>query len=174
MAAKSDQLETTLGTLFEKNTPKLPPDARKMVAEWAPWAALVAGLLALWSAYALWTWAHVVSGILDYTNSLCAAYATYGCAPVAAASRMGIWVWLSLAFLLVEGGLFLLAFPGLRAHKKAGWNYLYWGALVNIGYSVVSLLTGYGIFNFLGSLVGSAIGLWLLFQVRAQFTGSTK
>ena len=86
---------------------------------------------------------------------------------------MTLWIWLALAVLVVEAVLYLLAFPGLRDRKKFGWNYLYWGALVNVAYAVVSLFDGYnGVGNFVGALIGSAVGLWLLFQVRSSYLGS--
>ena len=62
-----------------------------------------------------------------------------------------------------------LAKTGLKARKKAGWNYLYWGALVNVAYALVSLFTLNGASGFVGALLSSAIGLWLLFQVRSEY-----
>jgi len=166
--AAMNQLETKLDDIFEKNAPKIPANIRKMLADWAPWLALIGGIFTLWSAYALWSWANVASGLLDYANTLCQTYAGPGCNSIAT-SRMGLTVWLALAVLVVEGILYLLAFPGLRARKKAGWNYLYWGVLVNLAYGLVSLFTGYGVGTLIGSLIGSAIALWLLFQMRSEY-----
>lgn len=168
MAAKSDQLEITLDNIFEKNAPKLPANARKAIVEWAPWVALVVGILTLWGAWALWSWAHVANDLVNYANQLSVAY---GGTPVMD-TRMTLWVWIGMVTLVIEGALYILAFfGGLREHKKSGWNYLYWGALVNVAYAVISLFTGYGFGGFLGSMIGSVIGFWLLFQVRSLYTG---
>lgn len=168
-ASKGQQLETKLNDVFGKRAPQLPANGKKALVEWAPWVALVAGIVSLWAAYALWGWAHVASGLLDYANSLCTAYGGSNCNT--AVDNMTLWVWLALAVLVVEGALYLLAFPGLHSRKKAGWNYLYWGALVNLVYAVISLFTTYGLSSFIGSLIASAVGLWLLFQVRGMYTG---
>ena len=168
--AAMQQLEARLDNVFDKNAPKLPANAKKTLVAWAPWVALVVGILTLWAAWALWSWANVANDLINYTNTLCATYAGTGCDAAAAASRMNLWIWVGIAVLLAEGILYLLAFPGLRAHKRAGWNYLYWGALINVAYAVISLVAGYGITNFFGSLIGSAIGFWLLFQVRSSYS----
>jgi hypothetical protein len=164
MAVKADQLETKLDTIFEKNAPKLPVHARKTIAEWAPWISLLAGVLSLLSAYWLWQAANAVSAYVDLANQLSAAYGS-----TVMTSNMTFWVWLGLAFLVVEGLLYVLAFPGLKARKKAGWNYLYWGVLINVAYAVISLFTLNGVAGFVGSLIATAIGLWLLFQVRSEY-----
>ena len=164
MAAKAEQLETKLDTIFEKNAPKLSAKARAMIADWAPWAALIVGLWSLLSAYWLWQAATAVSAYVMLANQLSAAYGSS-----MMANNMTLWVWLALAVLVIEGLLYLLAFPGLKARKKAGWNYLYWGALVNVAYAVVSLFTINGLGGFFGSLIASAIGFWILFQIRSQY-----
>lgn len=164
MAVKADQLETKLDTIFEKNAPKLPSNARKTIADWAPWVALVVGVLSLLSAYWLWQAANAVNAYVNLANQISAAYGG-----VATTNNMNLWVWLALLVLLAEGLLYLLAFPGLKARKKSGWNYLYWGALVNVAYAVVSLFTINGAGGFIGGLIGSAIGLWILFQIRREY-----
>lgn len=171
-ASASNQLETKLNDLFGKSAPQMPENGRKMLVEWAPWVALVVGILSLVLAFTLWNGARYVSSALDYANSVCSVYGGYGCNTVATESNLTLWVWLGIAVLLVEGVLYLLAFPGLRAQKKAGWNYLYWGALVNLVYAVVSLFTSYDpLTHFIGALIGSAIGLWILFQIRGLYMG---
>lgn len=168
-ASMGQQLETKLNDVFGKRAPQLPANGKKMLVEWAPWLALIVGVLSLWAAYALWGWAHVASGLINYANSLCTVYGGSSCN--VATDNMTLWIWFGLAVLVIEGVLYLLAFPGLRDRKKTGWNFLYWGALINLVYAVISLFTNYGLGNFIASLIGSVIGLWLLFQVRGQYTG---
>ncbi len=169
--AAMNQLEARLSDVFEKQAPKLPVGGKKAIVEWAPWASLIIGILTLLAAYWLWQWAHVVSGFIDYANSVCQAYRGPACITTAT-NNMSIWIWVGLLVLIVEGFLYIMAFPGLRDHKKSGWNYLYWGALVNVLYAVLNLFMGYNaVGNFVGGLIGSAIGLWLLFQVRSSYNG---
>jgi hypothetical protein len=176
--AKTSELETKMSEVFVDKAPKLPAGGVKAITEWAPWLALIAGVLSLWSAWALWHWAHLASNVLNYAHDLCnstyGAYAANSCAAVDDASRLSLWVWLSLIVLAVEGVLYLLAYPGLKARNKQGWNYLFYGALVNVVYAVVSLFTDYnGGSHFIGALIGSVIGFWILFQIRSAYTGKS-
>lgn len=168
-------LEAKLEEVFVKNAPALPAGGKKWLVSAAPWIALIVGVLSLWSAYVLWHWAHAVNGLANFANELCNTYGGSGCN--VASSRFSFWIWASIVVLAVEGVLYLLAYPGLKARSKSGWNYLYYGALVNIAYAVVSLFSDYrgGIGSFLGALIGSAIGFWLLFQIRSTYkrTGAT-
>jgi uncharacterized membrane protein HdeD (DUF308 family) len=164
-------LETKLNDIFVKNAPALPKGGKKVLVEWAPWLALLGGILTLWSVAMLWHWAHVANDLINYANSLSAAYG----GTKVADTRMTVGIWLGLLVLLVEGVIYLLAFPGLRDRKKSGWNWIYYGALINIVYGFVIMFTNYGgVGSFLLSLVGSVIGLWLLFQVRASYLSRGK
>lgn len=160
-------LEQNLKDVFTKSTPPLPPKAKQVLVEWAPWLSLIAGVLSLWGAWALWHWANVANAFVDYANSLSAIYG----GQTVVAERLTAVVWVGIAVLIVEGLIYLLAFPGLRDRKKSGWNLLYWGALVNIAYGVVVMFTAYGGFgNLLMSLIGTAIGMYLLFQIRSAYS----
>lgn len=172
--AKVSELETKMSEVFVDKAPKLPAGGKKFLVDVAPWLALVGGVLSLLAGLSLWRWAHVANDAADYVNSLCNAYAVNAgaCANVSDA-RLTVWVWLAIAVLVVEGVLYLLAFPGLRDRKKQGWNYLFYGALVNVVYAVVSLFTDYNaVSSFIGALIGSVIGFWLLFQIRSAYNGS--
>lgn len=169
--SKVDTLETKLNELFTKNAPKLPDGGKKAIVQWAPILAAILGLLSLWAAWNLWHWAHVASSLSNYANAVCNAYSVSGCSNLVN-SRYSLWLWLGVATLAIQGVLYLAAYPGLRDHKKAGWNYLFYGALVNAVYTVVSLFTGYNaVGNFVGALIGTVIGFYFLFQIRAAYTG---
>jgi hypothetical protein len=168
MAKWLDNLEIKLADLFK--SPKMAEGGVKTITEWAPWIALIFGILSLWAALGLWHWAHAVDKVID---SFCNAYAVNAgaCAPVG--NRLTFWVWLGILFLIIEGLLYLLAYPGLKARSKQGWNYLFYGALVNVLYSVVMLFSDYsGVGSFIGSLLVSAVGLWILFQIRVAYLGA--
>jgi hypothetical protein len=173
MATALGNLETKLNDVFVKSTPKLPEDAKKTLVRALPVISAVLGVLSLWGAYGLWHWAHLTENAVRYVNDLCNAYSVAGCGGATGASRFTIWLWASIILIGVEGVLYLLAFPGLRDHKKQGWNYLFYGALLNLAYAVVSLFTNYNsVGNFVGALIGSAIGFYLLFQLRSAYTGA--
>lgn len=161
-----DKLESSLSDLYTKNTPKLSVKTRDTLVEWAPWVTLVFGILSLLSAYWLWHWAHVANSIINYTNNL---VRSLGINQVAA-NRFGFGVWLALIVVTIEALLYLAAYSGLKARHKTGWNFIFYAALINIVYGVVVLFTNYGgVGNFIGALVGSAIGLYFLFQIRPAY-----
>jgi hypothetical protein len=159
-------LEKSLDNLFVKNAPVLPASVKKMLVEWLPWINLVFGVLTLWSAYWIWHWAHTANSLVDYANQLSAAYG----GPKVASDRLSVMVWFALIVMVVEALLFIAAFPATRDRKKSGWDLMFYAMLVNIAYAVVVLFTDYGgVGSFIWSLVLSAAGLYLLFQIRASY-----
>ncbi len=173
MADTTNGLEDKLNELFVKNAPKLPDGGKKALVAWAPILSLIVGILTLLSAWSLWHWARATEGLVNYANTVCSAYAGYSCgAPM---SRYSVWLWLGVLFLAAEGLLYVFAYSGLKDHKKPGWNYLYYGALLNVAYGVVSLFTSYDAAgHFVGALIGSAIGFYLLFQIRSVYLDGKK
>lgn len=169
MASQLEKLETTLDDALNKKAPfKIPENGRKTLAGALWWLALIFGLLQLWAAWGLWRVAHWADQWVDYANSISAAY---GLDTVA--NDLGLFYYLALVVVAVTGVMALLAAPGLKAMKKAGWNLLFYSLLVNVVYSVLVLFADYGGFgDMLGALVGSLIGAYLLFQVRDQFMKS--
>jgi hypothetical protein len=161
-------LEKALDNAFKK-APQMPENGRKGLASALPWLTLIAGVLSLlgvWYLYQAVSWVNQWSG---YANSL---YAATGYSnPV---SGIGLMSWVGLILLATQAVLFLVAFPALRAGKKAGWNLLFYAALVNFVDDIVyNLFGGYlNIGQMIFSLIGAAVGLYLLFQVRSYFGGA--
>jgi len=141
------------------------------MVSWAPIVSLLVGILALLDAWSVWHWADEVSTLGSYVNPLCSTYAAgYQCGVT---SRFSTWLWLSVIFLAIEGILYIVAYPGLRDRKKVGWNYIYYGALLNVAYAIVSLFTSYDVVSsFAGAVIGSAIAFYLLFQIREAYLGT--
>jgi hypothetical protein len=159
-------LENSLEDVFVKQAPALPANAKKTIVEWLPWINLVLGILALWAAWALWHWANYANKLVDYANSLSAAYG----GPAVATGRLTVTVWLSLVVMAAMAVVYIVAFPALRARKKSGWDLLFYAALLNIVYGFVTLFTDYGsVGNLVGTIIGSAIGLYFLFQIRSLY-----
>lgn len=166
--AQLDKLETALDDTLNKKAPfKIPENGRQSLAGALWWLALIFGVLQLWAAWAFWRSAHYVDRLVDYANSLSSLYG----GPMV--NHLGFFFYVSLVVLLLSAVLMLLAAPQLKAMRKAGWNLLFYGLLVNVAYSVVVLFADYGGFdNFLWGLVSSVVGAYLLFQVRDQFMKS--
>jgi len=162
-------LENSLDDLFGKQAPQLPSNAKKALVQYVPWITLILGVLSAWTTYVLWHWAHVANTFVNYANSISAAYG----GPQIATTRLTFGIWLGIGVLAVEALLYILAFPGLRNRKKSGWNMLYYALLINIVYGLVIMFTDYGgVGNLIGTLIGSAIGFYFLFQIRGSYTGA--
>jgi hypothetical protein len=166
MAHNLQALEKKLNQIFVKQAPALPPGSKKALVQYLPWINLVLGLWSLYTLYLVWHWAHYTNSLINYANSLGAIYG----GPTTL-NRLDFGIWLGLLVLAVEALLYLCAFPGTRDRKKSGWNLLFYALLVNATYGVVILFTSYGGFGSLfASVISSAIGLYLLFQIRSSYT----
>jgi hypothetical protein len=163
-----DKLETTLDTTLDKHVPfKLPDSARKALAGAMWWIAAVFGVLDLWAAYQVWDWGHKANKVVDAYN---AVFSYYG---VERIDNLGFFYYLAVAVIALVGVLLLLAVPGLKAMKKAGWNLLFYALLVQVAAAIIRLFVdgayGGGFGNFLASLLFAAVGAYFLFQIRSSF-----
>jgi len=159
-------IETKFEEIFVKNAPELPLNIKQFIVRYLPWVNLILGVLALWVAYSLWFWAHNVDRFAQYTNGL---NASYGGATIDL-DRMSFGLWLAVAVLLVEAVIYIAAFPATRKREKKGWDLMFYAALINVAYAFVVVFTSYGSFGgLIMSLVGSAIGFYLLFQIRSHY-----
>lgn len=158
-------LENSLNDIFVKKMPALPAGAKKVIDTWLPWISLVLGVLVLLMAYSLYHWAHTSDSLVNYANSLSAIYG----GTVVATSHLSFSVWLALALAVVSGLLYVFAFPGVRDHKKSGWNLMFYALLAVVAYSIVNIFTNYGASYVISDLIGAVIGLYLLFQIRANY-----
>ncbi len=165
-----DQLkpvETKLAEVF-KGAPPLPASAKKMLVQWWPYVTLVAGVLQLLSAWWLYDWGTKVNKVADVLNGYTSAFGV-----TSTVEKLNIFYWISLILLVVNGVIFIMAYPGLKARKIAGWNLMFMGALLNAVYGVFSALNNRGgAGSLISSLIGTIIGLYFLFQVKDQFGGA--
>lgn len=165
------QLETKIGDLF-KGAPPLPENAKKSLVNAWPWIALIFGVLQLLAAWGLWGLTRYVDRLNDVTNTL-SMYYTGRAAGMSSLDKTIIY--LALIVLVVDAVILLMAYPELKKKSKAGWDLLFLGSLINLAYAVVSIFIddrGFGSFIF--SLLGSAIGFYLLFQVKDHYTHKSK
>ncbi len=66
-------------------------------------------------------------------------------------------------FLAVSLGLEAAALPGLFKRQRQGWMLLFYGVLVHGAYNLFSLNVG-------GLIIGTAISLYILMQVRSKYS----
>lgn len=167
--AQLDKLEASLDEALNKKAPvKIPENGRKSLAGAMWWLALIGGIAQLYVAWQLWDHWRDYDKVVDAVNSYTALYGVQ-----TADADLGVMFYLSIITLAVSGALLLLASPGLKAMKKAGWNLVFYSLLVNLAYGLFVSFSDYGnLGNLFGAVLGSLVGAYLLFQVRDHFTKS--
>jgi hypothetical protein len=167
------ELESKLNDVFVKNAPfQIPENGRKTLAQWLPWLAGIGAVLYAWSVWAFYRLFQVADSLGRFANELSRAYGG-GDVYDNSIGALG-WFWILTA--AVQVALMAFAIPALLKRQKSGWDLLFYSELVGIVVSVVTLFRGAnaGFGNLIFSLVGVVIGLYVLFQVRGQFTKTAK
>ena len=166
--AALDPLENKLNELFVKNLPALPKGGKDFLVKFLPYINLILGVIVLFSVLNLWRWANATNDLINNLNTLSE---TYGGATITAADRLGPVIWLALVTLTIQAVLYIASYPGAKARKKSGWNFMFYALLVNVAYGIVMVFSAYGgLGSLFGSLIGTSIGLYLLFQIRASYS----
>ena len=160
-------LAKQLEPLFQ-GLPSLPKGAKDWLVSTWPVLAIIFGLLQLYAAWALWHLGHLVNTLVNYSNDLANIYRVNP--PV---SHLGLFYWVGLVFLVVDAVILFLAYSGLKARSRDGWNLLFLSAIVNAVYGLFLALDSYygGVGRLVSSLIGSAIGLYVLYQVLPYYSG---
>jgi len=157
------KLEKQIGGLF-KGAPALPENGKEGLVKAWPWIALIFGVLQLLAAWGLWELTRRSERLID-TLSMYYTNGSYGLS-----SFDKTMVYVGIVVLLVDAVILLMAYPELKKRAKRGWDLLFLGALLNLGYSIVTLfIDDRGVGSFIFSLLTSAIGFYLLFQVREKY-----
>lgn len=155
-----------------KNAPPLPRNAKDTLVKILPWLALIFGILQIIVAVTLFQAARTTSVLIDYANELSR---TYGGQSVGLSSMDKTIIYLGIIILVVDAVIALMAYPHLVKRARRGWDLLFLGAVINVVYAVVSLfMDGRGIGSFIFSLLWSAIGFYLLFQIKASYVKASK
>lgn len=161
-------VEKQVGDLF-KGLPPLPKKSKESLANAFPWIALIFGIVQLMAAYGLWHLARTVERFNDIANTY-SAYFTGESVGLSATDRAIIYI--GIALLVVDAVILLMAYPHLKTRSRRGWDLLFLGAVINVVYAVVTLfVSGQHAGDFIFSLLGSAVGFYLLFQVRELYKG---
>ena len=155
-----------------KSLPSLPKEAKDWLAKYWPFFALVGGALEVIAAIFLYRVLNVVHS--DFYNLVRDTAKAYG-TDVGYSSFDKFMVYFGVTFLLVNGVLLVLAYTKLAKKQAQGWNLMFLASLVSIVYSVLNLgIPERGFGGFIGSLVGTAIGIYLLFQMRDVYKTDKK
>lgn len=155
------QIEEKLDELLVKKAPfQIPEEGRKGIVKALPWVALIGGVLMLLAAWYLYRAVTALSHLADWLGA-------YG-----ANVGPGPLVWVALALLVVEAVMMFMAFTGLQANKKAGWNLLFYAAVLHVAQAVVQAIGYTDIGHLIMSLIGALAGLYILFQVRSHYMGA--
>lgn len=151
-----------------KDVPQLSDGTKETLVKIWPWLALIGGVVQLWAAWALYELTKVADRLGDVARSLSIYYSGYNVGP---SSMDKTIIYGGIVLVLINAVILLMAFPKLQARAKSGWDLVFLGSLINVAYSVLQIFTySRGIGNFIASLIGSALGFYLLFQVRSKFT----
>lgn len=154
--------EKSLADLY-KGAPNLSDKTRETLVKVWPILALIFGILQVWAAWMLWDLVRAV-------NHITTVYGTFLNTSYGYSSKDKFFIYLGVLTLLVDGVILLMAYPKLKNRQRSGWDLLFLGSLLNVIYSFINLfISGRGFSDFLFSLIGSAIGFYLLYQVKGKY-----
>ena len=141
-----NQLINTLNEYLVKKAPAIPANIKEILVKYAPWIVIIGIVVSIPAILA-------ILGLGSITYSIMGSYF---------AARVGFQYTLSIVFLAASIILKALSVPGLMAKSLKGWNFVFYGILVEVVYS---LLSG----NILGGIIGVLISLYVLFQVKTYY-----
>ena len=162
-------IENKLNDVFGKQAPKMPKGLYDFFVKYAHVLTMIGAIASMFGAWSLWNATRVTNGLADIANELNKAY---GGREVVSTNELTLFVWLAVAFSVVSALVYFMAYAPLKEHKKTGWNYLFYVSLLSVAYSVLMLFVdGQGFGSFIFGLVFTAIGFWILFQIRPAYLG---
>lgn len=138
-------LEKLLEEYLVKKAPALPDGIKEAIVKFGPYLALVLLLMAL----------PVVLGAFGLGGFLL---------PVSymAGVRFGLNYTISMIFTIIVMALELIALPGLFKRKISSWNLMFYATLVEAVHNLV-------LFNLGGLIIGTLLGLYILFQIKSYY-----
>lgn len=151
---------------YFKGLPALSDSSKEVLATAWAWIALVFGVLQLLAALGLWNLIRTAERAGFFSNY----YVDF---PGALTSTDKTMIYVGIIILVVDAVILLMAYPELKQRARRGWNLLFLAALLNVAYSVVTLfISQRGVGSFVLGLLSSAVGFYLLYQVKAKFAGT--
>ena len=139
------QVETTLNLYLVKKAPALPENVKELIVKYSPYLAIVGLVFSVPSLLALFG----LGSLINRYAYLSGAY-------------YGPSFSISVIFLLISVVLMGLAIPGLFARKVSAWNLMFYSSLVSAVYNLLRFDLG-------SLIIGTAISLYFLFQVKSYY-----
>lgn len=152
-----NQLTKTLDKNYAK-TPVLPKKWTDLLVKFAPILVLIGGVVALVFGVLGLVASLSLFGLATSVAPLGAYGATYGAQYMLAAV-------VGAVILLATGGLFLLAYPSLKARKVKGWNLLLYTVMLGVVGSIFTL----NIFSIVVSVIVALIEYYFLYQIKSYY-----
>jgi hypothetical protein len=139
-------LENTLDLYLVDKAPAIPTKWKEVLVKFLPWITLVMFILFL----------PIVLAVLGIGALLL---------PFSFIGGVGNGMMYTLAVIVLAASLVLeaLAIPGLFKQTRRSWNLLFYAALINALYNLLT-------FNLSGLVIGTLISLYLLFQIKSYYT----
>jgi hypothetical protein len=151
--ASSGDLISMLEPYFTKQAPfQIPAKWRENLVNWIPWINLVVGILLL----------PVALVALGFAGFVSVVATSVGFAD-------GPLVLISGLFLIASIALLFITFPGLKARKLSAWKLVFWADIVYFVYGIINSVGTGMIFNIVMQLLSTAIGLYVLFQIKSYY-----
>ena len=147
--ASFNQLETLLEDYLGKKAPAMPDNIKETLVSFAPYLAIIGVVLAVPGILALLGAGAMVG---PFSAFLGAGYMIH----------YGASYFIGMAGLVVTAVLEALAISGLFKRSMGAWRLMYYSVLVSL---VTSVFQG----SLFGGLIGTLIGLYILFQVKAKY-----
>jgi len=151
MNQSGDLVSTAEETYNKLNLPALPEAITELLVTFAPWLSLLAGVIGLLV---------FIPGVLFLLFF----------SPLAGLGGAGLGYVFSIIHLILSAAgavVSLMAFSGLRRRNLRGWTLLFWATVI---YFVAGLLP-ISIGSLIGAIIGAAISLYLLFQIKPYYDG---
>ena len=139
------QVESKLELYLVDKAPSIPKEWKELMVKVAPWLTLIMAVISLPAILAVFGLSAILSPFA-YLGGV-----RYG------AGFTLTWIF-SLAVLILN----VLAIPGLFKRAKSAWYLLFYGALLS---ALQSLIT----FNLGGLIIGTLLGMYILFQVKELY-----
>lgn len=145
-----EQLEKFFEDLFTKKIAwQIPAKGKEFIVQVAPWVVIIIAVLSIPAVLTIF-------GLGSIFGSLALSLGV----------SMGFRYYLGIAILVIQIILMFMAFSGLKDRKIKGWRYIFYSDLVS---GVYGLVSAYNVGGAIWSLLGTAIGLYILFQVKSYY-----
>jgi len=148
--AKAMDIIDQVGSAF-KSLPHLPSGVVDVLVKIAPYFALLGGVVGI-----------IFGPVIGVIGGLASILTL---SPLLMISTLA-----NAVIMIVQSILLLLAFSPLKNRQMKGWIFLFWSQVMSIALMVLSLLLGHA-GSIVGSILGLAIGMYILFETRDSYNG---